>query len=323
LCGNIINTSGKFIAYFLTGSSSMLSEGLHSLADVANQSLLFIGVKRSQRPATQDHPYGFEGERYVYALISATGIFFVGACFSVYHGIYHIFHPGELENLWFAFSCLFFSGIIEFVSFSTGVLAVKQGAKENGMSFYEFLKSGPDPMGVSVVMEDGAAMLGLVIAGCCLGVSFITGNTVFDAVGSVLIGSLLGTIAVFLIQKNAKSLSTRAAPTHLRAKIIKILKKDPVVQSVHHVKAIQVGTSSIAFSADVEFEGRAISERVLDKKKDIVQSFVNKDNPEEIKNLLIEYGSDLVESMGDEVDRLEKHIKNKVPEAKYVDLECN
>jgi len=89
------------------------------------------------------------------------------------------------------------------------------------------------------------------------------------------------------------------------------------------VKAIQVGTSSIAFSADVEFEGRAISERVLDKKKDIVQSFVNKDNPEEIKNLLIEYGSDLVESMGDEVDRLEKHIKNNVPEAKYVDLECN
>eukprot|EP01124_Arcella_intermedia_P022505 TRINITY_DN3363_c0_g1_i1.p1 TRINITY_DN3363_c0_g1~~TRINITY_DN3363_c0_g1_i1.p1 ORF type:complete len:454 (-),score=81.03 TRINITY_DN3363_c0_g1_i1:75-1436(-) len=324
LCGNVINTIGKFLAYLYTGSNSMLSEALHSTADVANQTLLFVGVKRSKRPPTQEYPYGFEGERFVYALISATSIFFLGACFSIYHGIYHILHPSELENLGWAMASLSLSACIESISFSRGVIAVRKGAKENDMTFFEYLKKGSDPMGVAVVMEDGAALVGLFIAGGSLGMSYITGSTLYDALGSVLIGTLLAYIAGFLIVKNARSLSTRSVPQQKKATLIQFLKQDPIVQSLHDVKAVQIGVEAISLSASIEFDGEAVAKKFLEKNPHIVEDLItHKEDPEAIQRIMVSYGTQIVSYLGDEVDRIEQELKAKAPEVKFVDLESN
>lgn len=274
LVGNTINTIVKFGAFFLTGSGTMFSEALHSCADVANQSLLLIGVKRSARPPTPEHPYGFEGERFVYALISATGMFFLGACASVYHGIYHIFNPGELDDLWVGITVLLISFTIESVSFSAGVLACRKGAAENGMTFFEYLKKGPDPMGVAVVMEDGAALVGLATALGCISLTVITGNPFFDALGSVLIGSLLGFIAVFLIRKNASLLSTRSIQPRKLLLLSKVLQDDPMVAKFDHIKAVQLGVDTIRFGADIEFDGKAVAKKYLDMNGNIIQDIM-------------------------------------------------
>jgi len=303
----------------------MFSEGLHSCADVANQSLLLVGVKRSARPATPDHPYGFEGERFVYALISATGMFFLGACASVYHGVYHIIYPGELEELWIGLTVLVVSSAIESVSFSAGVIACRRGALENGMTFWEYLKKGPDPMGVAVVMEDGAALVGLATALGCISLTVLTGNPFYDSLGSVLIGSLLGFIAAFLIKKNAALLSGRSIQARKYLLLVKVLQDDPMVAKFDHIKAVQLGVDTIKFGAEIEFDAKAVAKKYLEvPNSTLIQQITaasTQGDTKKVEELLIEYGASVVNGIGDEVDRIEADIQKKVPEVKHVELE--
>lgn len=134
-------------------------------------------------------------------------MFFIGSCFSIFHGVYHLYYPGEFEMLPVALSMLGLNFCIESFTFYNGLKAVRQGAKECGMKVWEFIKKGPDPMGtpfspryirlltdqgVAVIMEDGAALVGITLGFACIAASYVTGNPVFDAVGSILIGTLLG-----------------------------------------------------------------------------------------------------------------------------------
>lgn len=320
LLGNVINTMVKFVAFVYTGSGTMFSESLHSAADSINQSLLLIGVKRSERPATQENPYGFEGERYSYALVSAVGIFFVGSCLSIYHGLNAIIEPEPLQDLWVALGVIGTSFMIETVSFSKGVMACRQGAKENGMKFFEYLQNGPDPMSVTVVLEDGTALLGLTIAFSCIGLSLYTQNPFYDALGSVIIGGLLGCIATFLIRKNLTLLSSRSASQVNRDIIFGILSKSPMVERVDAIKTIQMGADTIKIGAEIQFNATAVAMKHL--KPDLVEELKNNINDgDAFEKVLLKYGAACVEGVGDEVDKLEDEIKLMLPAAKHVDLE--
>jgi len=230
-------------------------------------------------------------------------------------------HPGELEEVWIGLCVIGFSCIIETYSFSRGIRATINGAKETNMGFIDYVKKGPDPMGVSVMMEDGAALVGLMIATVCLGMTVLTGNAVYDAIGSLLIGCLLGYIALFLMGKNASSLLGRSVPPQTKTQISKILEGDPVVASIHDVKAISLGPNVLRFKAEVQFNGNTIATKYLTE--EIVTEVKNAKTEEEIRAILIKYGSIVVDAVGDEVDRIEEMIREEVPEARYVDLEAN
>eukprot|EP01129_Flabellula_baltica_P013189 TRINITY_DN607_c5_g1_i1.p1 TRINITY_DN607_c5_g1~~TRINITY_DN607_c5_g1_i1.p1 ORF type:complete len:408 (+),score=72.26 TRINITY_DN607_c5_g1_i1:43-1266(+) len=321
LAGNILNTVIKFAAFLFTGSGTVLSEVFHSAADSCNQALLLMGVKSASTPANKDFPYGYGNSRFVYALISAVGFFFLGCGASLYGGINALFEPNEVQDLWLALTVIGISCVIESYSFSRGLLSVIAGTKETGMSFLDYVKKGPDPMGVSVMLEDGAALISLSIASFCLGLSYYTGNVVYDAIGSILIGVLLGNIAIFLIYKNSSALLGRSIPDETQNRIIRILNADDTVMSLHNVKAVSLGPDVVRFKAEIEFSGEVIADKFITE--ELIAKIKEAKTEEEIRTLLKSYGASVVEGLGDEVDRLETNIRKEVPEARFVDLESN
>ncbi|XP_046852744.1 zinc transporter 9-like [Xenia sp. Carnegie-2017] len=313
----------KFGAYFYTGSASMLSEAVHSLADFANQCLLAIGILQSIKAPSADHPYGWSRARYVYSLISGVGIFVLGSGVSLYHGISDIFNPPVLASLPLALSVLFGSMLAEGATLVMAVNQVSKSARETGVSFSDYVKKGRDPSAVAVLAEDGAAVAGLLIAASCLSLTSYTGNVVFDAVGSIAIGGLLGIVAIFLISRNADFLVGRSIPEERIQRITDILEEDIMVRSIHDVKATELGADTVRFKAEINFDGREITRRHLNR-KDIVQllkEIQEMQTPEELERLLMDHGEQIIDTLGQEVDRIERNIKNKNPEVRHVDLE--
>ena len=188
----------------ITGSSSMLAESLHSIADVLNQALLRVGLIQSQMAPNAKFNYGFHRDRFIFSLISAVGIFFLGAGASVFHGI-HSLGAGadhQLESVFWTYVVLGVSGVLEGYSLHVALQTVREGAKANGQSVTKYIASGTDPTTVAVLMEDGGAIAGLMIAAVATALTHWTGSAVFDAFGSIGIGCLLGGIAYWLVAKN-------------------------------------------------------------------------------------------------------------------------
>ncbi|XP_028397753.1 zinc transporter 9-like [Dendronephthya gigantea] len=313
----------KFGAYLYTGSASMLSEAVHSLADFANQCLLAFGILQSIKAPSVDHPYGWSRARYVYSLISGVGIFFLGSGVSVYHGISDLFNPPVLASLPLALSVLFGSLLAEGATFVMAVNQVSMSAREAGVSFSDYVVRGRDPSAVAVLAEDGAAVTGLLIAASCLGLTSYTGNVVYDAVGSIAIGGLLGAVAIFLIRRNADFLVGRSIPEDRLKQIMNVLEQDIMVRSIHDVKATELGADTVRFKAEINFDGREITRRHLSRKEttQLLKEVRDIQTPEELERFLMDHGEQIIDTLGQEVDRIERNIKNKNPEVRHVDLE--
>jgi len=323
IASNLIVTFIKFCAYFYTGSASMLSESIHSLADAANQVLLGFGIWQSIKTPSPDHPYGWEKSRYVYSLISGCGIFFLGCGFSIYHGISELFTPTHLESLNIAYGVLGVSFLVESVTMGLAFKQVAKSAKDSGVSLKEYITRGRDPNAVAVLLEDGAALAGLVVASVSLGLTSHLGNPVFDAIGSISIGALLGFVAVFLIQKNADLLLGRSIhPDRLR-QIILSLENDIMVRSIHDVKATEMGADTVRFKAEINFDGRELT-RVHLNRMDmnlVLQEIKKINTPAQLEQFLLEHGEQIIDVLGSQVDRMERKIKKASPEVRHVDLE--
>jgi zinc transporter 9 len=200
---------------------------------------------------------------------------------------------------------------------------VKKSAKKLGISFRQYMKEGPDPMGVAVLLEDLAAVIGVVIAMISIGLVKVTGNPMFDAVGSIVIGILLGFVAVFLVVKNRSSLLGRTITASERKRVVDILAADPVVEGVHDVKTTVMSTDTFRFKAEVNFDGAEVARRwLLDQDMDAIHANVS-GSPDALHRYLVTYGEHMVDALGDEIDRLEEKIRAIVPEAKHVDLEAD
>lgn len=320
---NSVITVTKLTAFAFTGSGAMLSEGIHSFADVLNQTLLAMGIKKAKKDADQTHPYGYGRDAFVWAMISAVGIFFLGCGFTLYHGIHSLLHPEAPEKIHIAAGVLIFSFVLEMWTLWVAYKAVKESADELNISFGQYLKEGPDPMAVAVLLEDAAAVTGVTLAGASIGMYVLTGNPIWDAIGSIIIALLLGAVAVFLVVKNRKALLGQAIAPNQSAEVMSILNADPSVESVHDVKATVMSADSFRFKAEIDFNGKHIAESWLEG-QDINALFQNASaDPEAFKTFLVDFGEHITESLGDEIDRIERAIQEAVPAAKHVDLESD
>src|ERR687894_1838876 len=221
----------KFIGYLITGSSSMLAESVHSVADTSNQGLLLLGGKRAQRAATADHPFGYGRDRYFYSFVVALLLFSLGSVFAIYEGIHKLESHEPLTSPIVAVVILVVAIGLETFSFRT---AIKESRPLKGHStWWQFIRQAKVPELPVVLLEDFGALIGLVLALLGVGLSVLTGNIVFDALGTIAIGILLGVIAIILIIEMKSLLIGEGAAPPVLAKITSALESSPVERVIH------------------------------------------------------------------------------------------
>jgi len=318
LLGNGLLTVIKAVAFLLSGSGAMLAEAVHSLADTSNQGLLYLGIRRSQRPPDKAFPYGYGADRYFYALMSAVGIFVLGCGVTVYHGVEDFLHPPELSLSWITFSVL---GLALLLEGSVLVLAVRSiWARKGGQSFFRHLRSTSDPTVLAVFLEDTVACLGVLVAVAGIGLSALTGNPRYDAAGAIVIGLLLGVVAVVLVIKNRALLLGPAIPRHIEEQVIEHLRKDPAVGRIRGVRTRVVGADEFRLQAQIDFDGAYLGARlagmVRERRAEI-------DAPDGAQAFARDFGERLLDELAAEVDRIERELAERFPRFKYVDLEAD
>ncbi len=321
IAGNCVVTLAKLFGFAISGSGSMLSEAVHSCADLANQFLLRIGITRSYLPSDAEHPYGYSLEQYVFGLVSGVGIFFLGCGATVYHGVSLMMNPHVVESLPTALAVLGTAGVVESYTLWVAIDAVRIHAANSQMKFWQYVRNGDNPVPVAVMLEDGAAVAGVVIAGMGLTMTHITGNVMYDAAGTIAVGTLLGGVAVMLITKNRSMLVGRSIDRKRLDQLKRVLMKDDVIDSLHDVKCISVGASDVRFKAEINFNGWRVAEKYIDKKIDISDAKGKLKRTSDIELFLLLFGDGLVQMLGDEIDRIEEIVRDHIPEAKHVDIE--
>ncbi len=242
----------KLVGFFLTGAASMLAEAVHSAADSGNQALLLFGSSRATREPSQAHPFGYGRERYFWAFIVAVVIFMLGSVFAIYEGVNKLIHPHPIESPWIAVGILLFGVVLETVSFYT---AIKEARRIKGsLSWREFLTKTKQAELPVVLLEDLGALVGLVFALAGVGLAQLTGNSRFDAMGSIAIGLLLGVIAIFLaLEMHSLLIGESAEPIHER-KIAEAINQAMGVKALLHIRTMHLGPDQVLVGAKVEFE---------------------------------------------------------------------
>lgn len=274
LAANIGIAVAKFVAAGITGSSAMLTEGLHSLVDSTNQVLLMYGQKRAAKPADAAHPAGYGRELYFWSFVVALLVFALGAGVSVYEGIVHILEPEPAVAPLVAYGVLAIAFVLEGGS---TVAAFKEfnGARR-GKSWWQALTSSKDATTVIVLLENGAAMVGIVVAAIGLAISQVTGDPRFDGIASILIGLLLGFVAIFLAREAKGLLIGEAADPELIAGIRRSIARDGVM-GIGEIMTIHNAPSQIVAAINVDFDNRLTAfdvERMIDQmEKDIQAEF--------------------------------------------------
>jgi cation diffusion facilitator family transporter len=241
----------KFIAFAFSGSSSMLAEGVHSLADTGNQGLLLLGGRKAKKKANADHPFGFGRERYVYAFVVSIILFSIGGVFSIYEGVEKIQHPHELENAWLPIVVLLVAIVLEGFSFRT---AIKESNHVRGkQGWVEFIRRAKAPELPVVLLEDFAALIGLVLALLGVGLTIVTDNSIFDALGTLAIGILLVLVAIVLGIETKSLLVGEGASVADTEAIRDAINAQPQVEALIHMKTLYLGPDELLVGAKVAF----------------------------------------------------------------------
>ncbi|MBQ0925165.1 cation diffusion facilitator family transporter [Saccharopolyspora endophytica] len=240
----------KFGGFLFTGSSSMLAESVHSLADTSNQGLLLLGQKTSQRKASEEHPFGYGRDRYFYSFVVALMLFTLGSVFALYEGIHKIQHPEPLESAWVAVLILVIAIGLETYSFLT---AIKESRAIKGeLTWWQFIRQSKTPELPVVLLEDLGALVGLVLALGGVGLTVLTGNAVFDGIGTACIGVLLGVIAVVLIVETKSLLIGEGARREVLDEIVGQVESERV-ERVIHIRTQYLGPDELLIAAKICF----------------------------------------------------------------------
>ena len=247
LVANIGIASTKFVAAAISGSASMLAEGIHSLADSGNQVLLLVGGRRSRREATENHPFGYGRQRYIYAFIVSIVLFSVGGLFSIYEGVSKLTEHHELEVPALPLTVLGVSIVLESFSLRT---ALREAKKERGsQSLAQFIRHAKSPELPIVMLEDIAALVGLVLAFAGVGLTVITGDAIFDALGTLAIGGLLVIVAIILGIETSSLLIGEGASPEDHGKIRAALESTIGVGGIIHMKTLYLGPDELLLGA--------------------------------------------------------------------------
>ena len=249
LLANLGIAVSKFIAFAFTGSSSMLSEAIHSVADSGNQVLLLVGNKRSKKAPDAQHQFGYGRRRYVYGFIVSIVLFLVGGLFSLYEGFHKFQHPEDLSDAWIAFLVLGIAIVLEGFSFRT---AVREANRARGKrSLFRFLRDARQPELPVILLEDLGALVGLVFALFGVSMAVATGDGRWDGLGAMAVGTLLVVIAIFLAFEMAAMLVGESALPEEDAAIRAALASSPLVDRVIHVRTLHVGPDELLVGAKI------------------------------------------------------------------------
>jgi cation diffusion facilitator family transporter len=250
LAANVGIAVTKFAAFLLTSSSSMLAESIHSLADSGNQVLLLVGGRRASRAATPAHPFGYRRERYVFAFIVSVVLFSVGGLFALYEGFHKVQHPEPIDSWqWVPVLVLVVAIGLESYSFRTAIH--ESNEVRGGLTWVQFIRRAKAPELPVVLLEDFAALIGLVLALFGVGLTLITDNGVWDGIGTIAIGLLLVGVAVVLAIETKSLLLGEGATPEAVARITAALVDDPSVQRVIHMKTMHLGPDELLVAAKI------------------------------------------------------------------------
>ncbi len=284
LAANLGIATVKFIAASITGSSAMISEGIHSTVDSGNSLLLLLGMKRSQRPPDRGHPFGHGKEIYFWSLIVAILVFSLGGGMSLYEGISHLQHPQEMRDPFWNYIVLFVSMGFEGASL---VYAIREFNKSRGKhSFWKELSMSKDPGLFAVIYEETAAIIGLVIAllGVFLGHYFE--NPVYDAVASMLIGVVLILVAITMVKESKGLLVGESANSEIVKGIYSIVNNEPRVKTLYFPLTMHLAPNEILLALDVEFQKDMTVDELFDAVTELEDS-IKKQYPS-VKKIYIE-----------------------------------
>jgi cation diffusion facilitator family transporter len=267
--------ASKLGVFFLTGSSSLLTEAIHSSADCANQVLLFIGMKQGERPPSSRHPLGHGQAAFVASFLVALLLFSVGGLYSLVEGIHTIRHPEQPHHLGWAVALLLLALALEGWSLRGALRAA--APERRGRPLLSYLRRSSSTELVVVLAEDIAAIAGLVLALAAVLLTLFTGNPVWDGIGSVAIGLLLITVAAFVGVEVTSLLMNEAPPLSLRAAIRAAVDEDPAVEQVLNLVAVIVGSERLMIALQVKFReqpsGTALVEVINALERDLHHRF--------------------------------------------------
>ncbi|WP_334143653.1 cation diffusion facilitator family transporter [Rhabdothermincola sp.] len=253
LLANLGIAMAKFIGFLVTRASSMLAESIHSVADSGNQALLLLGGARARRPADDEHQFGYGRERYFWSFIVAQVLFVLGGVFSLYEGIEKLRHPHELESPMWAIGILLVAIVLETFSFRTAV--VESRPAKGDASWVAFVRRSKSPELPVVLLEDLGALVGLVLALTAIVLAAITGNSLWDGLGTISIGALLLVIAVVLAIEMKSLLIGEAASDEDEQAIRSAIGAHPTVRHLISLRTQHLGPDELLVAVKVEFDG--------------------------------------------------------------------
>jgi cation diffusion facilitator family transporter len=268
----------KLAAAFVTGSSGMMAEALHSVADTTNQVFLLLGLRFYRRPASQKHPFGYGMERFFWSFIAAIFIFGVGSTYAIYEGVVKLKHPHAPENLFWAYLVLGISFVLESASIALAIYQELKEARSEGLSFFQYLRESKDPTAKTVLFEDSAALLGIVIAGTGL---YLTehhagpgAGSYWDGLASILIGVVLAIVAFVLARTSRALLLGEAASPKAVQAIKDAIESHPNVVKVVELLTMHLAPKQILINAHVNLRDDLMTndiERTIEEIEQVIK----------------------------------------------------
>lgn len=284
MAGNLFIAVTKFVASFITGSSAMLSEGIHSTVDTGNQLLILLGLKKASKPADKDYPFGHGKEVYFWSFVVAIMIFAVGAGISIYEGIQSLMHPHPIENPLMNYIVIGLAMIFEGLAWFYALKEFRQAKGDRG--YYEAIHKEKNPTTFVVLFEDSAAMLGLVIAFLGIGLGRWTGLHIFDGIASILIGLILGVTAAWLAYETKGLLIGESADPQIVTGIREITSSNKAIEKVNEVLTMHMGPDYILLNLSVDFQDDFKALAIENSTQEITKQI--KDRFPRVKRIFIE-----------------------------------
>jgi cation diffusion facilitator family transporter len=260
--GNLLIAVIKFVAAGMTGSSAMIAEGIHSLVDTGNGGLVLLGMGRSTAPADAVHPFGHGKELYFWTLIVAISIFGIGGGMSVYEGVTHLVHPSPIESAWPNYIVLAIAFVVEGSSFFVAMREFNAARGERGV--FDFIRNSKDPSLFTIVFEDSAAMLGLLVAFLGVFLGHLLRNPYFDGGASVVIGLILMGVAFLLARESKGLLVGEGVEPKVLVAMRALVAADEAVECVGDIRTMYLGPHDLLVNLDVAFRSQLRAEGIHD-----------------------------------------------------------